>query len=51
MSTTLTRRRLMQSLVAALAPAAIGTRARAQSASNAGAAEPLSPSVLPRGIR
>ena len=54
MGLTLSRRRLMQ-LVAALAPAAVvGPRLSAQapaSTGNTGAAEPLSPSVLPQGIR
>ena len=53
MGITLTRRRLMQ-LVATLAPAVVVTRSSAQapaSTGNTGAAEPLSPSVLPRGIR
>jgi pimeloyl-ACP methyl ester carboxylesterase len=50
---TLSRRHLMQ-LVAALAPALVAPRSSAQapaSTGNTSAAEPLSPSVLPQGIR
>ena len=51
--TTLTRRRLMQSLAtAALAPIATAANARAQQPPSAGAAEaPYSPAVLPPGLR
>jgi len=44
----LTRRRLIQGLAAALAPAIVATRARGQA--QLGAAEPYRPSVLPAGI-
>jgi pimeloyl-ACP methyl ester carboxylesterase len=51
MGAELTRRRLIQ-LVAALGPAALASSARAQSAqSSTAAAEPLSASVLPPGVR
>ena len=70
MDATLTRRRLIQSLIAAMAPVAIGTEVRASNAvrrpgppdpatpldpavqaASTAAAEPLSASVLPRGVR
>jgi pimeloyl-ACP methyl ester carboxylesterase len=51
MGAELTRRRLIQ-LVAALGPAALASSARAQSTqSSTAAAEPLSASVLPPGVR
>ena len=48
---SLTRRRLIQSLAAVLAPAVVSTKARASAAQVAGAAAPYSSSVLPPGIR
>lgn len=50
MANTLTRRELLQGL-AVLAPAAVASRARAQSGSAQQAAAPLDAAVLPRGIR
>jgi pimeloyl-ACP methyl ester carboxylesterase len=51
MDGTLTRRRLIQ-LITAVGPLALGAKAAAQSGpSNTSPAEPLSASVLPRGIR
>src|SRR5436190_8996359 len=47
---SLTRRRLMQSFAAAVAPAMLATTARAAQAPAAGL-QPLSPDVLPRGVR
>src|SRR5712691_2000044 len=52
MRVTLTRRRVLQSLVVALAPAAVVMKPRAQgTAANTSEAAPYSPAVLPPGVR